>query len=244
MSAPLEIRGLTLRLGGLVVLDGVDLEVEQAETLALIGPNGAGKTSLLNCVSGVYRPTSGHIGVEGRRIDHLPPHAVAEAGLGRTFQHVELFPQLSVADNVLVGRHRHFGTHTLLDAVYWGPSLRAEQAQRTAIEPFLALAGLESVRDARPGELPYGTQKLVGIARALALLPRVLLLDEPSAGMHAGERLAFARVLRCIRDELRIPVAVDRARLGARGGARDARRGPALRHADCRRTTSRYVARL
>jgi branched-chain amino acid transport system ATP-binding protein len=202
----LEVRGLSLRIGGLAVLDNVDIDVDSGELVALIGPNGAGKTSLLNCVSGTYRQTAGRIRISGRDIAGAPAHAVATAGIGRTFQHVELFSQLSVADNVLAGRHLHFRTTLLLDALYWGPTMREERNQRAAIEPVLQLVGLEAMADRPASDLPYGLQKLVGLARALALQPRLLLLDEPSAGMHREERSAFARVLRRIQQQLHIAI--------------------------------------
>jgi branched-chain amino acid transport system ATP-binding protein len=198
----LDIQGLELHFGGLVVLDHVDLHVSDGELVALVGPNGAGKTSLLNCVSGLYGPSGGHIRFRGRDLAGLPAHKVAAAGIGRVFQHVELFPQLSVVHNVLVGRHRYFRTHPILDGLYWGPARRAEHAQRAAIEPVLRLLGLEGVRDTLASALPYGLQKLVGLARALALEPGLLLLDEPSAGLHRQDKELFARVVARIRQEL------------------------------------------
>jgi len=200
MTNVLEIRDLSLRIGGTAILDGVDLVVANGELVALIGPNGAGKTSLLNCVCGLYRPDDGWIRVHGRAVSHLPPHVVARAGVGRTFQHAELFPALSVIDNVLLGRHRHFRTWALV------PRPGEEATQRARVEPVLRFLELDSVRNVPAGDLPYGRQKVVGLARALASQPEVLLLDEPSAGMHAHDRAAFARILLRIKRELGIPM--------------------------------------
>jgi branched-chain amino acid transport system ATP-binding protein len=202
----LAIQRLELHFGGLVVLDGVDLDVGAGELVALVGPNGAGKTSLLNCVSGLYQPSGGRIRFGDTDLTRLSAHKVAAAGVGRVFQHVELFPELSVIDNVVVGRHRYFRTHPILDGLYWGPARRAERVQRAAIEPILRLLGLEGVRDTLAAALPYGLRKLVGLARALALEPGLLLLDEPSAGLHRQDKEFFARALARIRQELGIPM--------------------------------------
>ncbi|HEY1294844.1 MAG TPA: ABC transporter ATP-binding protein [Chloroflexota bacterium] len=201
MSPPvLAIEKLSASFGGLAALDGVNLHVAAGEIVALIGPNGAGKTTLLNCISGLQRPRSGSIHFRGQDLTGRPPHRVAAAGVGRTFQHLELFGHLSVADNVLVGRHLHFHRPGLFG------SRRQERAQRTAIAPILRLLGLEGVRDRRASELPYGQQKLVGLARALALQPGLLLLDEPAAGMHQQDKDDFGRIMRQLRDELGIPM--------------------------------------
>jgi len=200
MTHVLQIRGLSLRIDGVPILDDVDLDVDATEIVALVGPNGAGKTSLLNCIGGVYRPRAGRIHFRGQDVTHQPPHAIARLAIGRTFQHAELFPTLSVADNLLAGRHRHFRT-------WAGLPRRAEEGhQRAAIRPVLRFLELEALRDVPVAELPFGQQKLVGVGRALALQPDLLLLDEPSAGMHARDRVFFARVLVRVRSELALPV--------------------------------------
>ena len=202
----LEIEGLTLRFGGLISLDHVDLTVEAGELVALIGPNGAGKTCVLNCISGLYRAMAGRIRFEGQDITGLRPDRVARAGIGRTFQHGELFRHLSVLQNVLLGRHLHMRTNPLLDGLYWGPARREELAHRAAVEKMMAFLGLDAVRDRPAAELPYGVQKLVGVARALVLEPRLLLLDEPSAGMNRQDKEHLAGVMLRIKDQLRVPM--------------------------------------
>jgi branched-chain amino acid transport system ATP-binding protein len=190
-----------LHFGGLSVLDNVDLDVDAGEIVALIGPNGAGKTSLLNCVSGVHRPAAGSIRYREHDLVGMHAHNVARVGIGRSFQHVQLFPRLSVADNVLVGRHLHVRGTPWLDWLR-----REELTQRAAIEPILQFLQLESLRDTRADTLSFGEQKLVGLARALAMQPGLLLLDEPCAGLHAPDKASFAHLLRRIRDELGIPM--------------------------------------
>jgi branched-chain amino acid transport system ATP-binding protein len=202
----LEVRGLTLRFGGLTALHNVDLDVDAGELVALIGPNGAGKTSFLNCVSGFHRPTAGRIRLGTLDLTGWPVHKVAAAGVARTFQHAELFGNLTVGDNVMLGRHAHFQVHPLLDALYWGPVRREARAQRDAIQPMLDILDLARVVDTPAHELPYARQKLVGLARALAMQPALLLLDEPSAGLHHEAKQAFGQVLLCIQHKLQVPM--------------------------------------
>ena len=201
--AELEIDDLRLRFGGLTVLDGVSLAVEPAELLALIGPNGAGKTSVLNCISGIYRGEGG-IRFRGREIAGLPPRAIAAAGIARTFQHAELFRHMSVLDNIMVGRHARVATHPLTEALFLSGVRREEVRQRAAVERIIEFVELDGVRHADAGSLSFGTQKIVGLARALALQPSLLLLDEPSAGLSRDERDDLARFLLRIKHELKL----------------------------------------
>jgi branched-chain amino acid transport system ATP-binding protein len=202
VDVALRIEKLVLRFEGLTAVDEVGLEVPEGNLAALVGPNGAGKTSLLNCVSGVYRRTSGAIHLAGRRIDGLPPHQIAGLGVGRTFQFVELFRHMTVLDNLLLGRHLHMRTGVLAGGAFWGPARREEAAQRQRVEAIIDFLELERQRKELISNLPYGIQKLVGVGRALAMEPRLLLLDEPSTGMNRQEKEDLARFLLRIKLEL------------------------------------------
>jgi branched-chain amino acid transport system ATP-binding protein len=201
--AELAIENLRLRFGGLVALDGVSLAVDNGELLALIGPNGAGKTSVFNCISGIYRG-EGAILFRGDDIAGRAPHLVARLGVVRTFQHGELFPQLSVIDNLLTGRHSRIGYNPLSEMLFLPNVRREEIAQREKIESIVEFVELERYRHVLVGSLPFGIQKIVGFARALAGDPAVMLLDEPSAGLNREEREDLARFILRIKHDLGI----------------------------------------
>jgi branched-chain amino acid transport system ATP-binding protein len=198
----LEIRDLTLSFAGLHALGGVSLAVDRGELAALVGPNGAGKTSLLNCVGGFYAPTSGAIELRGESIAGLPAHRVAARGVARTFQFVELFGGMSVLDNVMLGRHRHMRVGLVSAALFWGRSRREETTHRRRAEEILEFLELERHRKDRVAGLPFGVQKLVALARALAVEPALVLLDEPSTGMNRQEKEDLARFVLRIKHEL------------------------------------------
>jgi len=193
--AQLVLESVLLRFGGVTALHTVSLEVEKGTIHALIGPNGAGKTSLLNCVSGVYRPQRGAIYFEGRQLNGLSPHLRTKLGLARTFQNIALFKGMTVLDNLLIGRHCHQRTGILSGGLYYGGGQREEIAQRRIVEDIIDFLEIQSIRKKVVGTLAYGLQKRVELARALALEPKLLLLDEPMAGMNAEEKEDMARFI-------------------------------------------------
>jgi branched-chain amino acid transport system ATP-binding protein len=201
-----EVNKITLKFGGLTALNEVSLTAGDSELVAIVGPNGAGKTALLNCINGVYRPSSGRITLDGREITRIPVDKIAVAGVGRAFQHAELFPHLTVTENLLVGRHMLMKTGLLAGAFYFGAARAEERAERQIVEGIIDFFELYSYRDVTAANLPYGIQKLVGVARALALEPKLLLLDEPSTGLTREEKENFARFLMRIRHDMALTV--------------------------------------
>jgi branched-chain amino acid transport system ATP-binding protein len=206
MAEGLRLEGISLAFGGLQVLQGVSFETRPRELLALIGPNGAGKTSVLNCICGIYRASSGRILFRGEEIGRTRPHQIARLGIARTFQHGELFARLSVIENLLIARHARIATRLLAEGLFLPRVRKAEAEHRRAVEEVLEFTDLERYRHRRVDELPFGLQKIVGFARALAMQPSVLLLDEPSAGLSRDEREDLARYILRIQHELGIPM--------------------------------------
>lgn len=206
MADNLKLEGVALAFGGLQVLQDVSFETREGELLCLIGPNGAGKTSVLNCICGLYRPGRGRITFGANDLTRLAPHRIARLGLARTFQHGELFAHLTVIENLLVARHAKIGTN-LVSEGFFTRSVRAEEAaHRQAVEEVLDFTDLERYRHETVGALPFGIQKIIGFARALAMQPKLMLLDEPSAGLNRDERENLARHILRIKYELGIPM--------------------------------------
>ena len=197
----LEIDGLSLRFGGVYALQEVSLHVGAGELVAIIGPNGAGKTSLINCISGVYQPARGAVRFEGRDVTRLKPSARTRLGLARTFQNIALFKGMTVLENMMVGRHFHQRTGLLTGGLYYGPGQREEIAERKLVEEIIDFLEIEHIRKKTVHTLSYGLQKRVELARALALAPTLLLLDEPMAGMNAEEKEDMARFIVDVNEE-------------------------------------------
>ncbi|MFP4315181.1 MAG: ABC transporter ATP-binding protein [Desulfovibrionales bacterium] len=211
MQPLLEVQHMSMNFGGLRALDGVDLSISPGEIVALIGPNGAGKTTFFNCITGIYNPTEGNVFVnppEGKkhRVNGLKPNKVTELGMARTFQNIRLFPNMTVLENVMVGRHCRTST-TILGAVLRGPrSRREEQAVVESSYLLLQKMGLERYVNDLAVNLPYGAQRRLEIARAMATDPFLLLLDEPAAGMNPKETGALIELINRIRDEEKISI--------------------------------------
>ena len=200
----LEALDIQLRFKGVLALGGVSFEVHPGELFAIIGPNGAGKTSIFNCINQVYRPQHGQIRWKGRSILGMRPDRIAGLGIARTFQNIELFPHMTVVENLLLGRHVRLRRSWLAGMVWYGPARREELAQREQVEEIIDFLEIEQWRKAPVALLPYGLQKRVELGRALAMEPELLLLDEPVAGMNLEETEDMARFLLDIREELGI----------------------------------------
>ncbi len=204
----LEVEGVSVRFGALVALAGVSLQVRRGEIVAIIGPNGAGKTTLINVVSGFYHPDEGRLLFEGRDRTRLAPPDVAALGVARTFQNVALFRGMSVLDNIMTGRLLKMRGSFLLDALWWGPARRQELEHRAFVERIIDFLEIQAIRKTPAGQLPYGLQKRVELARALAAEPRLLLLDEPMAGMNVEEKEDMCRFILDVNGELGTTIAL------------------------------------
>jgi branched-chain amino acid transport system ATP-binding protein len=204
----LEVVDITVRFGALVALHEVSLSIRTGEIVALIGPNGAGKTTLLNVVSGFYQPSAGRILFEGRDRTNFRPPDVAALGIARTFQNVALFKGMSVLDNIMTGRSLKMRGSFLLEALYWGPAMRQELEHREAVERIIDFLGIQAIRKSSAGRLPYGLQKRVELGRALAAEPKLLLLDEPMAGMNVEEKEDMCRFILDVNGEFGTTIAL------------------------------------
>jgi branched-chain amino acid transport system ATP-binding protein len=202
----LTVEDLRLSFAGVRALDGVSLSVDRGSLLAIIGPNGAGKTSLFNCISSVYRPHAGRIHFDGRDLTRMPAHDAARLGIARTFQNLALFENLTVLDNLLVGRHHLHRTHFWQELLFTPAARREEVEARARVEAIIDLLDLERHRRTPVMVLPYGVRKRVELGRALAMEPRLLLLDEPAAGLNAEATEEMARYLLDLREELDLTI--------------------------------------
>ena len=205
-EAILEFTDVRLAFAGVKAIDGISFTVGRDELFAIIGPNGAGKTSIFNVLSGVYRPQSGTVVFDGKPLLGRRPHQIARSGMARTFQNVELFSNLTVVENLMLGRHHHI-TYGPLSALVWlGRTRRQEIANREKVEEIIDFLELERWRLLPVGLLPFGVQKRVELGRALAMEPKLLLLDEPVGGMNVEETEDMARYILDIREELDVPI--------------------------------------
>ena len=208
MTALLEVEDITLRFGGVTAISRVSFDVQPGELFAIIGPNGAGKTSIFNTISQVYKPQQGDIRFQGESLMGLRPDKVADLGIARTFQNIELFAQMNVVDNLLTGRHTRMKCSWLAGALWWGAARSEEIANRAKVEEIIDFLEIEQWRRHPVSLLPYGFQKRVELGRALAMEPTLLLLDEPVAGMNLEETADMARFILDIQRELGITMVM------------------------------------
>ncbi|MEY4752144.1 MAG: high-affinity branched-chain amino acid transporter ATP-binding protein LivG [Pseudomonadota bacterium] len=220
-DALLSVRGVSVRFGGIVALDGVSFDVSKGHICGLIGPNGAGKTTLFNCMSRLYQYQAGDILLEGRSITRVPTHAVAGLGLGRTFQNLAMFKHMSVADNVMVGAHVRSVSGFAASALRLGSVSAEERRLRERARGIMDYLGLTPVADRPAGSLPFGTQKRIELGRALAADPKLLMLDEPAAGLNHEELEALSDLIRDISNRLHITVLLVEHHMGLVMGLSD-----------------------
>jgi len=204
----LDVDGVSVRFGALIAVNRVSVRVARGEIVAIIGPNGAGKTTLLNAISGFYHPYEGRIVFDGRDRTAMKPPDVAALGIARTFQNVALFKGMSVLDNIMTGRLLKMRGSFLLEALYWGPARRQELEHRAFVERIIDFLEIQAIRKTQAGRLPYGLQKRVELARALAAEPKLLLLDEPMAGMNVEEKEDMCRFILDVNREFGTTIAL------------------------------------
>jgi branched-chain amino acid transport system ATP-binding protein len=197
----LDVQNIGLSFGGVKALTDISFNVREHEIRAIIGPNGAGKSSMLNCINGVYRPQQGSITFRGKTFKHMNSRQVAEMGVARTFQNLALFKGMSVLDNIMTGRNLHMKCNLLLQALRIGPAEKEEIKNREVVERIIDFLEIQPYRKTPVGRMPYGLQKRVDLGRALAMEPKVLLLDEPMAGMNVEEKQDMCRFILDVNDE-------------------------------------------
>ena len=204
----LEVKNISKRFGGIEAIRDLDFQVKAGEILALIGPNGAGKSTVFNCINGIYRPEGGSILFQGENLVGLKPHRIARRGVARTFQNIALFSNMTVLDNLLLGRNPYLSSGILRGGLFYGKALREELESRRLAEEIIEFLEIERYRKTPVGALPFGVQKRVELGRALAMKPRILLLDEPVAGMNEEETEDMARFIIDIKEELGVTILI------------------------------------
>ncbi|MBD9528014.1 ABC transporter ATP-binding protein [Paracoccus sp. PAR01] len=197
----MDLKNITLRFGGVVAIKDISFDIREGEIRAIIGPNGAGKSSMLNVISGFYVPQQGEIWFEGQKRPPMKPYQVARLGLARTFQNIALFDGMSVLDNIMTGRLNKMKSSLFSQALWWGRAEREEVENRAQVEKIIDFLEIQNIRKTPVGRLPYGLKKRVELARALAAEPRILLLDEPMAGMNVEEKEDMCRFILDVNDE-------------------------------------------
>jgi branched-chain amino acid transport system ATP-binding protein len=197
----LDVKNISLAFGGVKALTDISFNVREHEVRAIIGPNGAGKSSMLNCINGVYTPQQGTISFRGKAFSHMNSRQVAEMGVARTFQNLALFKGMSVLDNIMTGRNLRMKANLFQQAIRWGAAEREESEHRLFVEQIIDFLEIQAYRKTPVGRLPYGLQKRVDLGRALAMEPKVLLLDEPMAGMNVEEKQDMCRFVLDVNDE-------------------------------------------
>jgi branched-chain amino acid transport system ATP-binding protein len=205
-DAKLKINDIHLSFKGVKSLNGVSIEVKPRTLHSIIGPNGAGKSALINCISGFYKPQSGEIWFKEKNLLLKEPHQLANLGISRTFQNIELFSKLTVLDNLMLGRHKFMKTGVIISGIYWGKALKQEKANREKLSDLISLLNLEEILNQEVGVLPYGLQKRVELGRALAADPDLLLLDEPVAGMNGKEKEEIVYYINKVKDQLGLTI--------------------------------------
>lgn len=204
----MEMKNITLRFGGVVAIKDISFDIREGEIRAIIGPNGAGKSSMLNIISGFYVPSEGEVWFRGARRPAMRPYEVARQGIARTFQNIALFEGMSVLDNIMTGRLTMVKTGIVAQALWWGRAQREESEHREKVEKIIDFLEIQHIRKTPVGRLPYGLKKRVELARALAAEPRLLLLDEPMAGMNVEEKEDMCRFILDVNDEFGTTIAL------------------------------------
>lgn len=208
MNSLISFNNVNLNFGGVNALTEVSFDIKENSLFAIIGPNGAGKTSIFNCISGIYRPTSGMVKILDQDIKTMRPDAIANLGVARTFQNIELFENMTTLDNILIGAHRHINYGSIAGLLFSKKARKEEEKARKIAEDIIDFLEIEEYRYSYILSLPYGIQKRIELARALAMKPKILLLDEPAAGMNNEETEDIARFILDIHEELGVTVVL------------------------------------